>query len=194
MERHKMAAQFISTLSEKRSAVLNRWIDHILNTYPADTANFLRDKKSRFANPVGHSISEGVEGIFDDLISGIDRERVAPFLDKIIRIRAIQDFAPSQAVSFIFFLKTIIREELAKEIHESGLSDELEKMEDQIDSLGLIAFDIFMGCREKLYDIKANEMKNMTFRLLQKANMISDKPGKEPDDTDSNSDNLNEKR
>jgi len=189
-----MAAQFISTLSEKRSVVLNRWIDHILNTYPADTANFLRDKKNRFSNPVGHSISEGVEGIFEDLVSGIDRDRVAPFLDKIIRIRAIQDFAPSQAVAFIFFLKTIIREELAKEISEGDLSAELKKMEDQIDSLGLIAFDIFMECREKLYDIKANEMRNMTFRLLQKANMISDEPGKEPDDTDSNSDNLNEKR
>jgi hypothetical protein len=189
-----MAAQLINALSEKRSVVLTRWIDHILTTYPADTANFLRDKKNAFSNPVGHSISEGVAGIFEDLIAGVDRDRVSPFLDKIIRIRAIQDFAPSQAVSFIFFLKTIIREELAKEIKENELSGELKKIEDQIDSLGLIAFDIFMSCREKLYDIKANEMRNMTFRLLQKANMISEKPEKEPDDPDSNSDNLNEKR
>jgi hypothetical protein len=68
----------------------------------------------------------------------------------------------------------------------------LALLENQIDALGLLAFDI-LCCRDKLYDIKANEMKNMTFRLLQKANMICEKP-EEPDVSDSNFVNLNEKR
>jgi hypothetical protein len=76
---------------------------------------------------------------------------------------------------------------LAGEIRENSLADELILLEDRIDSLGLLAFDIFMRCREKLYDIKANEMRNMTFRLLQKANLICEKPGEEPDVPDSNS-------
>ena len=29
-----------------------------------------------------------------------------------------------------------------------------------------------MKCREKIYDIKANEARSMTFRLLQKAQLI----------------------
>jgi hypothetical protein len=188
-----MVANLKKILSEKRSAILKRWIDHILDTYPADTANFLREKKNRFTNPVGHSVSEGVEGIFEDLLQGIDKDKVSPFLDNIIRIRAIQEFTPSQAISFVFFLKKIIRDEISKEIRENSLSDELTLLENRIDSLGLLAFDIFMSCREKLYDIKANEMKNMTFRLLQKANMICEKP-EEPDVSDSNFVNLNEKR
>jgi hypothetical protein len=189
-----MVMNLKNILSEKRPVILKRWIDHILDTYPADTANFLREKKNRFANPVGHSVSEGVEGIFEDLLQGIDKSRVSVFLDNIIRIRAIQEFTPSQAISFVFFLKKIIRDELAKEIRENSLSDELTLLETHIDSLGLLAFDIFMSCREKLYDIKANEMKNMTFRLLQKANLICEKPGDEPDDSDSKFVNLNEKR
>jgi len=188
-----MVANLKKILSEKRSAILKKWIDHILDTYPADTANFLREKKNRFTNPVGHSISEGVEGIFEDLLQGIDKDKVSPFLDNIIRIRAIQEFTPSQAISFVFFLKKIIRDEISQEIREKDLADELTLLENHVDSLGLLAFDIFMGCREKLYDIKANEMKNMTFRLLQKANMISEKP-EEPDVSDSNFVNLNEKR
>jgi len=182
-----MVANLKNILSEKKSAILDRWVDHILDTYPSDTASFMRDKKSRFANPVGHSISAGVEGIFEDLLQGIDQERVSVFLDNIIRIRAIQDFTPSQAVSFVFFLKKIIRDVLAGEIRENSLADELILLEDQIDSLGLLAFDIFMRCREKLYDIKANETRSMTFRLLQKANLICEKPGEEPDVPDSNS-------
>ena len=189
-----MVANLKNILSEKRSAILGRWVDHILDTYPSDTANFMRDKKSRFANPVGHSISAGVEGIFEDLLQGIDQDRVSVFLDNIIRIRAVQDFTPSQAISFVFFLKKIIRDELKKEIRENDLSDELTLLEDQIDYLGLIAFDIFMRCREKLYDIKANEMRHMTFRLLQKANLICEQPEGEPEVSDTKFVKLNEKR
>jgi hypothetical protein len=189
-----MVAHLKKILSEKRPAIVRKWIDHILDTYPADTANFLREKKHRFTNPVGYSVSEGVEGIFEDLLLGLEKSRVSVFLDTIIRVRAIQEFAPSQAVSFVFFLKKIIRDELASEIRESSVADELVALEDQIDSLGLLAFDIFMGCREKLYDIKANEMRNMTFRLLQKANLISEKPEEGPDNSDSKFVNLNEKR
>lgn len=189
-----MAAALKNFLSDKRAVILKKWIDHILDTYPAETADFLRQGNSRFANPVGHSVSEGMEGIFEGLLQGADQDKVSVFLDNIIRIRAIQEFTPSQAISFVFFLKKIIRAELAKEVLENDLSDELTLIEDQIDSLGLLAFDIFMRCREKLYDIKANEMRHMTFRLLQKANLICEQPGEEPDVPDSNFVNFNEKR
>lgn len=189
-----MAANLKNFLSDKRAVILKRWIDHILDTYPAETANFLREKDGRFANPVGHSVSEGVEGIFEDLLQGIDQDRVSVFLDNIIRIRAIQEFTPSQAISFVFFLKKIIRDELAKGSLENSLRDELTLIENQIDSLGLLAFDIFMRCREKLYDIKANEMRHMTFRLLQKANLICEQPEDGPEVSDTKFVKLNEKR
>jgi hypothetical protein len=37
-----------------------------------------------------------------------------------------------------------------------------------------------MSCREKLYDIRANEAKNQVSRLLQQAGMISEIPDKKP--------------
>jgi len=37
-------------------------------------------------------------------------------------------------------------------------------------------------------------MRHMTFRLLQKANLICEQPGEEPDVPDSNFVNLNKKR
>jgi hypothetical protein len=189
-----MVAKLKNLLSEKKPDILRQWIDHILDTYPAETAKFLREKKNKFTNPVAHSVSEGTEGIFDNLIGGIDQDKVSVFLDNIIRIRAIQEFTPSQAISFVFFLKKIIRDELAKENLVNSLLDELTLIENQIDSLGLLAFDIFMRCREKLYDIKANEMRHMTFRLLQKANLICEQPEDEPEVSDTKFVKLNEKR
>jgi hypothetical protein len=164
-------------LSEKKDDLLAAWFDRIIDTYPAETAKFLRNQKDRFANPVGQTIHEGIEGIFHELIHGGEIGRVTTFLDAIIRVRAIQEFTPSQAVSFIFFLKTVCRDGIKDIPLSAELAEELATLESQIDSLALIAFDIFMQCREKLYDIKANEMRNMTYRLLKNANMVTETEG-----------------
>jgi hypothetical protein len=165
-------------LSKKKTELLNSWFDRIIETYPAETAKFLKGQKDRFANPVGRTIHEGIEGIFQELIHGGEIEKVSGFLDKIVRVRAIQEFTASQAVAFIFFLKSVIREGVKDAPLTADLAEELATLESQIDSLALIAFDIFMQCREKLYDIKAGELKNMTYRLLQQANLVSGTEGK----------------
>ncbi|OHE59571.1 MAG: hypothetical protein A2Z47_16140 [Thermodesulfovibrio sp. RBG_19FT_COMBO_42_12] len=161
-------------LTHKRSTILKKWFNVVIETYPPETAVFLKKQKDRFANPVGSSILQGIEGIFEDLLRGIDHEKVPTFLDNIIRIRAVQDFSPSQAIVFIFLLKQVIREELRKEISENGLFEELLTLESRIDELALLAFDIFMQCREKIYDIKAMELNNQTYSLLKRARLIID--------------------
>jgi hypothetical protein len=159
---------------EKKEELLASWFDRILDTYPAETAKFLKSQKDRFANPVGQAIRGGIEEIFQELLHGGDIGKLSGFLDNIIRVRAIQEFTASRAVGFIFFLKSVVREAVKDRPLTPELFEELSALDSQIDSLALIAFDIFMQCREKLYDIKANEMKNMTYRLLQRANMVSE--------------------
>ncbi len=179
-------------LAEKKSDILTRWFDTTLATYPADTSNFLRKLKDRFTNPVGHTIVEGLEDIFNEILGEVDSERVTPFLDNIIRVRAVQDFTASQAVSFIFDLKRVIREVLEKEKKGEVAYDELLRIDAKIDTLALLSFDIFMKCREKLYDIKANELRNMTFRLLQRVNK-SDEDQEQPGSGRSTNHNINQK-
>ncbi len=164
-------------LLERKDVILASWFDRILDTYPAETAKFLKNQKDRFANPVGQTIHEGIEGIFQELVQGGEIEKVSGFLDAMIRVRAIQEFTAAQAVAFIFFLKSIIRDGIRDLPPAAELAEELTILESQIDSLVLIAFDIFMQCREKLYDIKANEMRNMTYRLLQQANLVTEVEG-----------------
>jgi RsbRD-like negative regulator of sigma factor len=162
-------------LIEKKPAILKKWFDAIADTYAKDTAGFLKKQKAQFTNPVGYTLAEGIEKLFDGLLKGVLPEEVSRFLDSIVRIRAIQDFAPSEAVSFIFQLKKVIREELGGEfLAQQGVAEELAAVDSAIDDLALFAFDIFMKCREKIYEIKANESKSMTFRLLQQARLIVD--------------------
>jgi hypothetical protein len=161
-------------LSQKRQAILTLWFDTIVETYPPETAKFLRSQKNKFANPVGSTILQGIEGVFDALIEGGEPQKVSPFLDNIIRIRAVQDFTASQAVSFIFSLKTTIRDSLGAEIAAQGLTGDLLLLESRIDDLALMTFDIYMKCREKIYDLKANEARKMTFRLIERLNRLDE--------------------
>ena len=165
-------------LSQKRSVILKKWLDEIFKTYPAYSSRFLKKQKDRFANPIGYTLSNDIEILYDKLMlgKGLDKEKVVPALDRIIRIRAIQDFSASEALAFIFLLKNVIRGVLKKEIQERAFHEELIRFESKIDGLVLIAFDVFVKCREKIYEIKANHAKNQVSGLLRRAGMTCEIP------------------
>ncbi len=168
-------------LVEKKSAIVKKWFDLIIDTYPSDASNFLKKQKNRFSNPVGCIISQGIEDLFDELLHDIYSDKCISKLDDIIRIKAVQDFTPSQAISFIFLLKKVIREKLESEVQENRISEELLTFESKIDDLALLSFDIYMKCREKIYELKANELRNIPFSLLRKANLIYEIQEEKPD-------------
>jgi hypothetical protein len=161
-------------LYKKRDDILKQWFDLIIETYPQETALFLRNKKDRFSNPVGSIIFDGAKNLLDEILQGVNPENVPIFLDNIIRVRAVQDFLPSEAISFVFTLKKVIRKELSNEIRHNGLAEELLEFESQIDNLAKLSFDIFMKCREKIYEIKAMELNRQTYTLLKRAKLIID--------------------
>lgn len=164
-------------LSQKGPAILSKWLELIIGTYPTDAQRFLKKQKDPFANPVGTRIRNEAENIYKELIRGMDPERLSLSLDGIIRIRAVQDFTPSQAISFVFLLKNLIREEVGKEVREHQILDEWMTFESRFDDVALLAFDLFMKCREKIYEIRANETKNQVSRLLLKAGLTCEIPG-----------------
>lgn len=168
-------------LAQKKNTIVKKWFASAIETYPSDTAKFLKSQKDPFANPVGRTIYQGLEALFDELLEEVDHETMISLLDPIIRIRAVQNFSPSQATSFIFFLKDVIRNTIIKEGFQTQFFSELLLFESKIDELGLIAFNLYMQCREKIYELKANEMKNRTFRAFERAGLVREMPADTPD-------------
>lgn len=162
-------------LSSKKDDILKRWFDEILSVYPVQTSNFLKTQKDPFANPIGQTIFHGIEDIFNEILSSeTDSKNISSFLENVIRISAIQEFTASKAMGFIFSLKKAVKDVLNEEINEGRLYPELLILDDRIDKIALLSFDIYMNSRETLYDIKANEVKNMTFNLLRRANILTE--------------------
>lgn len=161
-------------LSQKRKKIINRSFDLTISTYPEETQSFFKDRNRQFTNPVGFTTYQAIEHIIEKIISDEPIENFKTPLEELLRLRAIQDFTPSQAIGFIFFIKKAIQEELEKEANSAELIDLLSR----IDSLSLIAFDIYMVQREKIYNIKANELIDRTWWILKKWNIVSEIPDK----------------
>jgi hypothetical protein len=161
-------------LAQKKSAILGSWLNTIYESYPPETAIFLRKEKNRFDNPAGSRISEGLEGLLGALLQEMERDEILTWLDEIIRIRALQNFSPSQALAFVFLLKNVIRQELAEEILKENLAAELLDLESRIDGLALLGFDVYTKRREKIYEIKADEAKRRISAFMRKSGLSSD--------------------
>jgi hypothetical protein len=165
-------------LSENLSSILQAWREAIYATYPPQTAQLLRNKRDQFDNPVGFAIREGTEGLINELLKGGEAERFSPLLDRIVRVRAIQEFTPAQALSFVPALKQVVREQL--DANRVTLDEprmrELAELDREIDRMVLIAFNVYVQCREKLYQIRVDEFKARTYRLLQKADLLAEIP------------------
>ncbi len=144
-------------LTRKKGNIVKKWFDRVLETYPVEVQRVFRQQNDRFSNPVGSTIFQSLEGLCDELSGHPDFEKVRSFLDGIIRIRAIQDFSPSQAVVFLPLLKGVLKEEIGEEVRQNRLYAEWLELESRIDEFLLLAFDIYMECREKVFQLKTAE-------------------------------------
>jgi len=147
-------------LSKKKKAIVAKWFERVLETYPLEMQGFFRQQGDRFANPVGSTIFAALEGLFAELLGKGDYEKTRSLLDNILRIRAIQNFSPSQAVVFLPLLKGVLKEEIGEEVRQNRLHEEWLELESRIDDFLLLAFDIYLECREKIQQLKNQELRN----------------------------------
>lgn len=159
-----------------REGILKAWFRMVADTYPPDARDFMLKEEDPFANPVGSSISSGLNALLDVLIADgdVETEEVCKFLDKVMRIRAVQDFTPAQAVGVVLMIKEVLREKLGDEVYKNGLFNELLAIESKIDRLVLLAFNIYMQCREKVFEMRATELRNRTHRIVERACQVWD--------------------
>lgn len=164
-------------LSQRKPAIVEKWLNLLLDSYPSESSALFKKNKDRFANPIGHTTSREMASIYDELLKGTDFSQDPSSIDMLIKIRAVQDFSASEAVSFIFSLKKVIREELGEMIAEEGMQEEVLALESRIDHLALACFDNYMKSREKIYELKADEIKERAYTLLKRANMLCETTG-----------------
>ena len=158
----------IDLLTQQKSSIARQWEQCVIETYPPDYVRFLTETKDRFNNPVGYTLSETIDHLYRWLIGQLDDVELSEQVDNTVKIRAVQDFSVAGAVGWVFSLKDVIRKQLISEIQDQRIFRELLDFESKIDLLALVIFESFMKNREKIYEIKYNELKRRSSRLLER--------------------------
>lgn len=169
-----------SLLENKKPSIVKKWFELVIDTYAPDAALFFKNQRDDFLNPVGGTTRNILETLFEALLENVDTKSIAVTLEPLIKIRAVQKFSPSQAVGFLFALKALIRKELKKELIKIN-SEELDLVDTRIDSLALIGFDVFVQCREKIYDLRTQTERSKIYTAFARAGLIKEIAADEPD-------------
>lgn len=150
-------------LTKNKSVIVERWCRIIFDSYPSDSRSFLRSQKDRFANPIGYAVASCTEKLFCELTGACDTEGIRSALSEFVRMRAVQEYHPSEAIGFILELKSIIRNEVRKDTGRAEDCEGLDELESGIDRAALVAFDLYMESREKLFQIRLDELRAKSF-------------------------------
>jgi len=142
---------------ENREAVAEIWLRRVLREYPQETAQFLAKEQDQFRNPAGQTLRRALAILLDELMLGMDPNRVTPALDSVMQIRAVQDGPPSSALRFLFQLKEILR----PQCHNA----DLDLLSSRIDEMVLEAADLFLKYRERTCQVRTNEARRRVFVL-----------------------------
>lgn len=158
----------LQTFRDHRKALVEQWIDAVYGTYPLDTTGFLRTKQDAFCNPVGE-ITSTMAGYLYDAAAGehVIAERVHEALTRFVKLRAVQDFPPSQGLGVIYVLKQLMREALLPTFAQHGRIDAYLEAESRIDTLALMAFDIYVTARETLAEQRIKEIRDQHAQVVR---------------------------
>ncbi|TWI63952.1 RsbRD-like negative regulator of sigma factor [Desulfobotulus alkaliphilus] len=166
--------EFKALFGNSREKMAERWVALVAGTYPSRRSqSFFLNEKDPFANPVGHTLHTVLPEVLKGLVEGLGDAELEKLLDPLIRIRAVQEFTPKEAVTFVFYLKDLAREALGSKILEDKKNQSmLYAFDKRVDDLSLIAFSLYMACREQIWSFKSRHVVERSINLLEKADIL----------------------
>jgi hypothetical protein len=157
----------LEALKNKKEKILSTWVERTLDSYTS--SGFFKHSKDRFANPVGANIKEGLARLLNLIIKGADPREYAEPVDQVVRIRAVQDFTPAQAVAPILELKWVVKQVFSADKECRHLLTELDSFDCDVDRAALVAFDLYMESRDRLHRARIRELKSGSYILTDSA-------------------------
>lgn len=177
--------KFGDLLDARLDTIVERWGDAVLSAYPPDSAAIFRKQKDPFANPLGASVRKGTRGVLGAMLNNMDQEGLRSHLDEIIRIRAVQQMTPAEALAFVFSLRSIVREVVPEAEADPRYRGDLAEMDRKIDEVALSAFEIYAARREEVSDLRINEVKRQVSWVMGKINQQDEGPEESTEDSTS---------
>ncbi len=147
-----------------RDLFVQEWLACTLRTYPRQTGRFLSNERDPFRNPVGQTLRVALSDLAGELFGSFDRTRVTASLGEVVRLRAVQEFTPAEAVEFVTLARHAARG-LAETEPLQLVPGVLDVLNARIDEMAVMAADLFEQCRVELGAIAARATRRRGFVL-----------------------------
>lgn len=161
----------------KKEAV-KAWAEEVFATYPLQTAGFLRTRNDPFANPVANMTREAANILFDAMIGeDVEPETVKKALERFIKFRAIQEDAPAKRLGVLYLFKSIMRKLCLPKLADKNMLAAYLECESRLDTLVLLAFEMYANAREILAESRIREIKTQYAQLARWAQKLEGEEG-----------------
>ncbi len=134
-------------------SIVDAWFVKAIEVYPAAARGGMIETGNRFRNPVASSLRDSLRVLATELAGSMDDGAVVAALDAIVRVRAVQDCSPEQAIGFAAQLREVIREQQAE-----ALFQDLEK---RIETLVLAASRQYALCKNDIVRVRSGEARRL---------------------------------
>lgn len=158
---------FYDALKANEEKIVKKWVDFALSTYPSKAKHFFENQKDPFLNPVGNILRNELTAIYKEILKPKASDDFPIHVDSIVRVRAVQDFSPSAAVVVFRKLKEIVEEELDIKSFLTKDPNSVLEFYRKVDDICFLAFDIFMKCRERIWELKTKEFQASLKNILR---------------------------
>lgn len=162
-----MENSFFKALKENQEKIVKKWVDFALSTYPTKAKHFFEKQQDPFLNPVGNILKNELTAIFREILLPKASSDLATHVDPIVRVRAVQDFSPSSAIMVFRKLKEIVEEVVDLRPYLRDEFGAIQEFYNRVDDLCFLAFDIFMKCRETIWELKTKEFQAALKNVLR---------------------------
>jgi len=160
-------------IEPNKDEIVEQWLAKGLEVYSADARKFFQKKNNRFVNPVGDTLRRGVGAFVDGLIGDEPPAALCSHLEEIVQIRSVQQMPPSEALGFVMRLKEVVRDVSTKKRKSPPeLEKNLAGLASKIDATSLQLFDLYIKYRERLFDIRVNDVKRQVSHLLKRTSFF----------------------
>ena len=161
-------------INENKAIILEKWVNAVIATYPTDASGFLTKQKDRFANPLGFSVTQGLSDLLQIMCGDeVAQENVSALDEQLIKLRAVQEFTPSEAVGFIYILKAIVFDLYRKEQKNDCAMAEWLVFGSRIDGMALMLFDMYMASRERIFQVRLKELTSGNYLVADRMTCTS---------------------
>jgi len=133
--------------------VVDSWFVKAIEIYPEAARGGMMQTGDRFRNPVASTLRESLAILARELSGSMEAKVVVSAVDTIVRVRAVQDCKPEEAINFPAQLREVIR--------ERQLESLFPDIEQRIEALSQAASQQYAVCKNDIVRVRSREARRL---------------------------------